>query len=180
MPDMSTSRDAERIAAVYGLRLSEQAAALLREETPKALDHVETVVTGSVSELCRAAAAKAEELGYRPLILTDSLGCQAKEAGAFLGACACYQRMHTEKPLALIAGGETVVQLTGNGLGGRNQELALAASEVMRGTEGIVVASVGSDGTDGAYRCRRRHCGWFYSRNLGEAGDLYPAGFKGE
>ena len=149
VPDASTAAEAEKIAAKYGLKLSKAAKALLKEETPKKLGHVETVVTGSVSELCRAAALEAEKMGYRPMILTDSLGCQAKEAGAFLGACACYQRAHAAEPTALIAGGETVVELTGNGLGGRNQELALAASEVIKGIEGIVIASAGSDGTDG-------------------------------
>ena len=50
---------------------------------------------------------------------------------------------------ALIAGGETVVHLTGNGLGGRNQELALAAAEELRGVRNAALISVGSDGTDG-------------------------------
>ena len=50
---------------------------------------------------------------------------------------------------ALIAGGETVVHLTGSGLGGRNQELALAAAPGISGVEGVCVFSVGSDGTDG-------------------------------
>ncbi len=53
------------------------------------------------------------------------------------------------KSLAFIAGGETVVHLTGKGLGGRNQELALAAAEGIRGLEGAAVFSLGSDGTDG-------------------------------
>ena len=52
-------------------------------------------------------------------------------------------------PCALIAGGETVVHLTGKGLGGRNQEFALSASEGIAGMDGVVVASLGSDGTDG-------------------------------
>ena len=83
------------------------------------------------------------------MILTDSLGCQAKEAGAFLGACARYQRLHAVEPLALIAGGETVVELTGHGKGGRNQELALAAAAEIAGMDGVCVVSAGSDGTDG-------------------------------
>ena len=51
--------------------------------------------------------------------------------------------------LAFIAGGETVVHLTGDGLGGRNQELALAACEGIAGLPGAAVFSLGSDGTDG-------------------------------
>ena len=55
----------------------------------------------------------------------------------------------TTKSLAFIAGGETVVHLTGKGLGGRNQELALAAAEGIAGLKDTAVFSVGSDGTDG-------------------------------
>lgn len=148
-PDVSTSAEALAIAKQYGLRLSAQAWELLRQETPKTLDHVEMKITGSVSELCRAAADQAAALGYRPWILTDTMDCQAKEAGAFLASCARYQRNHGTEPTALIAGGETVVELTGGGLGGRNQELALSAAAVLDGTEGVTLLSAGSDGTDG-------------------------------
>ena len=51
--------------------------------------------------------------------------------------------------MAFLAGGETVVHLTGTGLGGRNQELALAAAEGIAGIRHAAVISVGSDGTDG-------------------------------
>ena len=53
------------------------------------------------------------------------------------------------KKLAFLAGGETVVQLTGKGLGGRNQELALSAAAGIDGIAGAAVFSIGSDGTDG-------------------------------
>ncbi|MBQ6112890.1 MAG: glycerate kinase, partial [Synergistaceae bacterium] len=52
-------------------------------------------------------------------------------------------------PCAIIAGGETVVHLTGKGMGGRNQEFALAAALGLDGLGGVVAASLGSDGTDG-------------------------------
>ena len=146
-PDSSTAEDARRIAAKYELRLSEQARALLDVETPKALNHVNTQVNGSVRELCAAAARTCEKLGYEPIILTDCLCCQAKEAGSFL-ASILKTHERTERPLAFIAGGETVVKLTGHGLGGRNQELALAAAEGIAGMNAAVF-SVGSDGTDG-------------------------------
>ena len=118
-PDSSTCDDARAIAAKYGLHLSPAAARCLEEETPKALDNVDTVITGSVRELCAAAAGACRELGYEPVVLTDSLDCEAREAGAFLAAIA---RSHqdTGRSLAFLAGGETVVHLTGTGLGGRN------------------------------------------------------------
>ena len=50
---------------------------------------------------------------------------------------------------AFLAGGETVVHLVGKGLGGRNQELALAAAPGLSGLGDTALISVGSDGTDG-------------------------------
>lgn len=147
-PDSSTCEEALAIAEKYNLTLSEQAWQLLKEETPKELHNVETQITGSVSDLCRAAASACEALGYEPHLLTDQLNCEAREAGRFLAAIArTYQ--HTDKSLAFLAGGETVVHLTGKGKGGRNQELALAAAEGIAGLKATAVFSVGSDGTDG-------------------------------
>ena len=147
-PDSATAEDARRIAEKYGLILSDAARSCLDRETPKTLDNVESCVTGSVRELCSAAAAVCRELGYEPQILTDSLTCEAREAGAFLAAIA-RSHQNTGKALAFLAGGETVVHLTGTGKGGRNQELALAAAEGIAGLAGTAVFSVGSDGTDG-------------------------------
>ena len=147
-PDSSTCEQARTVAAKYGLRLSPEALALLDWETPKALDNVTTRITGSVRELCAAAARACEALGYEPVLLTDQLDCEAREAGRFLSAVL---RTHAGdgRSLAFIAGGETVVHLTGEGLGGRAQELALAAAPGIAGLPGAAVFSVGSDGTDG-------------------------------
>lgn len=147
-PDSSTCADAKAIVEKYGLRLSEQARACLEQETPKSLTNVETQITGSVRELCRAAAQSCKNLGYQPTILTADLCCEAREAGSFLASVARSHR-DTSTSLAFIAGGETVVHLTGTGKGGRNQELALSAAEGLRGLKGTALFSIGSDGTDG-------------------------------
>ena len=146
-PDPSTSAQAQAIARRRGLRLSPEAWACLARETPKTLDNVETHITGSVRALCRAAAAACEARGYRPVLLTDRLNCEAREAGRFLAAMAGTHAGSGRK-LAFLAGGETVVHLTGQGLGGRNQEIALAAAPGLAGLDAAVF-SVGSDGTDG-------------------------------
>lgn len=148
VPDTSTCAQATAIAAKYRLRLSPLAQELLRQETPKALENVTTQVTGSVRELCAAAARACRNLGYQPILLTDHLDGEAREAGRFLGSIL---RTHAGDPgrRAYIAGGETVVRLTGQGLGGRNQELALAAAPCIAGLERAALFSVGSDGTDG-------------------------------
>ncbi len=176
-PDTSTSAQAAEIARKYSLKLSAQAQTCLAQETPKMLNNVTTQITGSVRELCAAAAAACRHLGYEPILLTDQLCCEAREAGSFL---ASILRTHasdadanaapdadldadldadtnvvpadlTKRPrsLAFIAGGETIVHLTGKGMGGRNQELALAAAPGIAGLSGAAVFSVGSDGTDG-------------------------------
>lgn len=147
-PDSTSSEQAKAIAEKYRLRLSPEASALLEQETPKSLTNVETRINGSVRELCAAAADACAELGYEPVFLTDQLCCEAREAGSFL-ASVLKSHAGQGKPFAYIAGGETVVHLTGKGLGGRNQELALAAAPVISGMSGTAVFSVGSDGTDG-------------------------------
>lgn len=147
-PDTSTTDDAKKIIDKYQLSLSEQAVKALEIETPKRIDNVETVVTGSVRELCRAAEKAAEHLGYETEILTDHLDCIAREAGTLLGDIAL---SHQDIPQSRgwILGGETVVQLTGSGKGGRNQEIALSAAEKLAACHDTAVFSVGSDGTDG-------------------------------
>lgn len=146
-PDASTTEDALRIVRQYGLTLTEDMHRLLLQETPKALPNVQTHVTGSVRQLCAAAEKACGELGYKTVTLTDRLSCTARDAGVFLSNIARYYENCGEK-MAFLAGGETVVHLTGTGLGGRNQELALAAAEGIAGMNAAVF-SIGSDGTDG-------------------------------
>ena len=126
-PDSSTCEQALEIAGRYDLALSGKAGYLLQKETPKVLGNVSTFVTGSVKQLCDSAMETARELGYEPHFLSAELQCEAREAGAYLATIA-QKHQDSEKSLAFIAGGETIVHVTGNGLGGRNQELALSAA----------------------------------------------------
>ena len=151
-PDASTSEDALRVVEKYGLALHPRLTEAMKRETPKKLDNATAVAAGSVASLCAAAGRAAAALGYAPLLLTSTLSCTAREAGAFLAAVAREVRASGRpiaSPCAVIAGGETVVHVTGKGRGGRNQELALSACRGIRGLRDIVVVSVGSDGTDG-------------------------------
>jgi len=147
-PDSTSCADARAVVEKYSLKLTAQMKQLLEVETPKQLNNVETRITGSVRQLCASAAVTCQELGYRPVILTDCLDCEAREAGSFLAAIARTAAQGNES-VAFIAGGETVVHLTGSGLGGRNQELALSAAAGIAGLENVLVFSLGSDGTDG-------------------------------
>lgn len=155
--DSTTCEDALKIVEKYQLRINENIKKCLKTETPKQIKNVETVITGSVKKLCEAAKQACTDLGYRTVILTDQLNCQAREAGAFLAAIAkSYQE--SKESLAFIAGGETVVYLMGHGKGGRNQELVLAAAEGISGLKDTAVFSVGSDGTDGPTDAAGGYC----------------------
>ncbi|MDE6926964.1 MAG: glycerate kinase [Acetatifactor sp.] len=147
VPDTSTCAQALTIAEKYKLELSDRAEACLREETPKDLENVTVQIIGSVKELCNAAEMACRQLGYRTVLLTDHLDCEAREAGRFLADILRSHAAYGDK-VAFLAGGETVVHVTGHGMGGRNQELALAAAVGIAGLNAAVF-SVGSDGTDG-------------------------------
>lgn len=145
-PDQSTAEDALRVAEAYHIPLSTHARSLLLQETPKTLDNVRSRIIGSVSLLCASAEKTARALGYEPLILTDCLNCEAREAGTFLAAMARTQAGKGKR--AFILGGETIVHVRGKGLGGRNQELALSAAPALDALPAALV-SIGSDGRDG-------------------------------
>jgi hydroxypyruvate reductase len=154
-PDLTTADDARRIVEKYRLALNPAMAAALDTETPKTLDNVESVITGSVRTLCASAAEAARELGYAPLILCDDLDCEASEAGKTAAAIArrLARNDHADAlqpPCAVIMGGETVVHLKdADGKGGRNQEIALTAAGGIAGLDNVLIFSLGSDGTDG-------------------------------
>jgi glycerate 2-kinase len=109
-------------------------------------------VVAGIRQAADAACTAACKLGYRSKILTTGLAGEARTAAAWLVAQAREQQQtlapETE-PLCLIAGGETTVTVTGDGVGGRNQELALAAAIQLQGTDGITLLAAGTDGTDG-------------------------------
>ncbi len=171
--DSTTCAQAIQISQKYNLQLSDGAKLLLQQETPKELDHVTALITGSVRQLAVAAADACRTLGYEPVILTDQLCCQAKEAGSFL-ASILKSHAQSGKKLAFIAGGETVVRLTGSGKGGRNQELALSAALGIRDLKGAAVFSVGSDGTDGPTDAAGGYADYETAQSLSAKGiDIY-------
>lgn len=173
--DSSTCEDARAVIRKYGLELSREARECMERETPKNLKNTEITVAGSVRELCRAAAEECRRLGYETVFLTDGLCCEAREAGSFLASVA-KSHADTKTSLAFIAGGETVVRLTGRGKGGRNQELALSAARGIAGLKNTAVFSVGSDGTDGPTDAAGGYCDGGTKALLDAAGvDIYEA-----
>lgn len=145
-PDESTVDEVKKIIEKYHLTLEERVEAVLLSSQPCRDINIENHVVGSVKDLCRAAAVHAGELGYSSHILTTSMQCEAREAGTWIASM--YKDAYP-RPYAVIAGGETVVKVTGTGMGGRNQELALSAAGVLKGQKNVLLFSLGSDGTDG-------------------------------
>ena len=164
-PDPSTFGDCLAILTHYDLHhkvpevvykhLSSGANGLV-QETPKPGDplfsRVRNHIIGSNAIALAAAATKAQELGFQPLVLTSQLQGEARETAKVL--CSIALESHrfgqpVRPPACLLAGGETTVTLHGHGLGGRNMEFALAGAKELAGTSGILLLSAGTDGTDG-------------------------------
>lgn len=125
-----------------------------RPESPKPGDprlaRARTELVGGRHDAMRGAAADAEARGYAVVMLDEPIVGEARLAGAELARRAIARRRAAAGPLCLIASGETTVRVTGRGRGGRNQELALAAAEVLADlSTPVVAASLGTDGIDG-------------------------------
>lgn len=146
--DPSTCAQAMELAKKFGLLISPEVTVCLEAETPKQITNGHCSIIGSVRQLCSAAMERAGALGYETVFLTDDLSCEASRAGREIGN---HLKRHAAdgRKIAYIAGGETVVHVKGKGLGGRNQELALAAAIELAGVRNTSLLSIGSDGTDG-------------------------------
>ena len=125
-------------------------------ETPKPGDtrfkHVHNILLGNNRVALDAAQRKAHSLGLSPLILCSFIEGEARQVGTIFAGLAREMQVEgcqVSNHEVLLAGGETTVTVTGNGRGGRNQELALSASLRLRDLDGVALASVGTDGIDG-------------------------------
>ncbi len=165
VPDPTTYADALGVLEKYRLtdHIPPAAVTTLRRgaagelpETPKPGDPVfreaQVEVVADNTTAARAALAEAGRLGFHPLLLSTYIEGEAREIGRALAGIA-RQAAATGEPIArpacIIAGGETTVTVTGNGRGGRNQELALAAAQALEGVAGVLLVSFATDGTDG-------------------------------
>lgn len=161
-PDESTYTNSLGVLEKYNLIRSapEAVISLIRRgvdgavaDTPKSgnpvFKRVENIIVGSNRLAIEAARAKAESLGFAVEILTTALTGEATEAAGWLAAAAQKRISKDTKPLCLISGGETTVTVRGNGLGGRNTELALAFAQKIAKTDRISLLSAGTDGSDG-------------------------------
>jgi hydroxypyruvate reductase len=109
------------------------------------------ILIGTNSRVVHAAGQHAQALGFSVKTVTTKMQGEASEIGARFGLQIknLRERGSIEKPVCLLMGGETTVTVRGQGLGGRNQELALAAAIALADTQGIAVMSFATDGIDG-------------------------------
>jgi glycerate-2-kinase len=165
VPDSTTFSDALEVLKKYGLWaeapksirhvLSEGEKGLI-PETPKADDvafkEVRNVVVGNNRSSSMAACEQLKSAGLNTLLLTATLEGEARHIGVMLASIAREVSVSgnpVQRPAGMVAGGETTVTVTGKGVGGRNQELVLAAASKLRESDGIVLASLSTDGIDG-------------------------------
>jgi len=165
VPDSSTFEDAISILRRYGLwdkapksikRTLLDGAAGSIPETPKRdnpiFERVKNIVIGNNRLACTAALRRIKEEGLNALFLTSFMEGEARHIGTFFGALG-RELIASDKPVSspagIVAGGETTVTVTGNGVGGRNQEIALSAALKIASANGMVLASASTDGIDG-------------------------------
>ncbi len=164
-PDKMKYNDALKVIKKYGLTELTPSSVLetlhrgangLIPETPKkgdkAFRKVENIIIGSNKKAIDAAKTRAESLGLQAEILSSEISGEASDIGKWLAkkaieTCNLLSARHNRK--ILISGGETTVTVKGNGLGGRNMELALSFAIEIEGIDGITLLSAGTDGTDG-------------------------------
>jgi hydroxypyruvate reductase len=160
VPDPSTFADALAVLDKYDLRQVvrpavrlhiEAGAALLIPDTPTAGKFFSRQIISIVADAGIAARAAADAARRHPgpahVVQTDLEGEAREVAGQLVAAGDALSPGET-----LVYAGETTVTVTGNGRGGRNQELALAASITLDGRDDLVILSVGTDGIDGMTR----------------------------
>lgn len=165
VPDPATFEDARQVLDRYGLlhrvpasvrQTIEEGIAGNRPETPKPDDPIfsrtQTLIVGSNRLALNAASSKAQELGYRTLVLSSFIDGETRDVARVHAAIAREIATYSaplKRPACVISGGETTVTIRGNGLGGRNQEFVVAAAQAIAGLQDVVVLSGGTDGTDG-------------------------------
>ncbi len=165
-PDQTTFEDALKVVKCYdkGDKIPEKARLILIRgaageiaETPKegnpVFARVQNIIIGSNKKAIETAKIEAEGHGYQTVIISSDLQGEATDAAAWLARKAIEARRGlaggSQGKICLISGGETTVTVRGNGLGGRNTELALAFAQEIKGMQGITLLSAGTDGTDG-------------------------------
>jgi glycerate 2-kinase len=159
VPDPTTKEDAMAILKKYNLEeqipitiyqlLTTATSSLAEDGGLSRFEHVQNLIIGDNKLAAQASLEQAKAEGFHVSLLTNQLQGEARELGMLLAKRLRDDAMTRPRPFCLIAGGETTVTIKGNGKGGRNQELALAAVNELRGVEDVLLISFATDGDDG-------------------------------
>lgn len=164
VPDTTTFADALAVIEKYNLagdvtrgvlNYIRDGCAGYHPETPKPGDLIfegtKNVIAGTNQAALRACKKEAAKLGFRSYIIDTGLeGDVDTVCESILNTAISFRNNEDiPKPACLLYGGETTVRVTGSGLGGRNQHLALSAAIKLKDIPGITILSAGTDGTDG-------------------------------
>lgn len=144
--DNTDPNKALEIVNKYQINVDNKVKELLNKETPQNIDNVETYIIGSVEQLCDYTELILQELGYKTHVIQNN--CKDN----IVDIASKFKELlnnNTSNNQAYIIGGESVVNVKGNGLGGRNTELALLCAEFIKDKENVCIFTFGSDGTDG-------------------------------
>ncbi len=146
--DQSDANEALAIIDRYQLDISDELKDIIANNPPGEAANNTSILIGSVRILCENAMEEAGKLGYKPILITDCISTEAREAGDLLFKMVI-EHLDDKEDIALIMGGETIVHVKGKGLGGRNQELVFSQLKKLSGMDNVLIMSLGSDGTDG-------------------------------
>lgn len=159
VPDPTTREDAIEVLKKYDLEkqipksinkfLASDGLLLNREKQAYRIQSTQNIIVGDNKLAARAAMQQAEDEGFYAEILTNELQGEARDVGVMLAKRLRGELTKRPRPFCLIAGGETTVTIKGQGKGGRNQELALAAVAELHGLENVLLISLATDGDDG-------------------------------
>lgn len=147
--DESTAAEACKILDKYGITVSKEAIELMQKAAPAIQADIENMIVGSAQTLLEAAIKAARSLGYHVEVVGAAVSGEARKLGQQLGKLASRAVKSKKGKLCYLVAGETTVTVSGNGLGGRNQEIALAAMAEISGLEDCLIFALASDGTDG-------------------------------
>lgn len=141
--DSTTVADAAAVMKRFGIPIPKFT------ETPKTPLDAQNVIVGSNRQSIVAAAKRAKELGYRPIVLSTTIDGETRDIARMHAAIAREMIASGGTRVCFLSGGETTVTLRGSGLGGRNQEFVLAAAIALASTPKVTIFSGGTDGIDG-------------------------------
>ena len=147
-PDPTTREDALAILKKYKLE-NHISVSSLKSPISSPFPHVKNIIIGDNKLAAQAAHEQAQREGFDSEVLTNELQGEAREVGVRLANKLRDEATTRPRPFCLIAGGETTVTIKGNGKGGRNQELALAAVNELRDMKNVMLIALATDGEDG-------------------------------